>query len=200
LAFVNPIGRGLKGARVDMGVDYTGHGSLYAMGSGTIVNVRNAGWPGGTFIGLHLDTGQFMYYAENIIPHVRTGQRVQAGDIVGTAVGTYPYTEIGWAAPPGTGETMAAAHGQAAKGSDPGAHPTGYGVNMSNLIKSLGGPPGVISGPITGGTPAGFGPNAQTMGSTLPGCVPLIYYVWLVTNSNRHCGWKRSRWSKKCRM
>ena len=88
MSFVNPIGKGLKSSRVDMGVDYTGHGSLYAMGSGTIVNVKNAGWPGGTFIGLHLDTGQYMYYAENIIPHVSTGQRVQTGDLVGTAFGT----------------------------------------------------------------------------------------------------------------
>lgn len=180
MVFVNPIGRGLRGARVDMGVDYTGHGSLYAMGSGTIVNVRNAGWPGGTFIGLKLDTGQFMYYAENIIPHVSIGQRVQAGQLVGTAVGTYPFIEVGWAAPPGTGQTMAAAAGQAAPGSDPGAHPTGYGVNMSNLIKSLGGPPGTISGPITGGVPPGFDPGGISTTSAMPGCVPLIYYVWLV--------------------
>jgi hypothetical protein len=194
--YVNPIGQGLRSARVDMGVDYTGHGSLYAMGSGTIVNVRNAGWPGGTFIGLHLDTGQYMYYAENIISHVHIGQRVTAGQLVGTAVGTYPFVEIGWAAPPGTGQTMAAKTGQSSKGSaagDPGKYPTGYGVSMSNLIKSLGGPPGIISGPIQGGVP---GNVSGASGAAIPGCVPLVYYVWLVANALRHaekCGWNLPR-------
>ena len=188
MSFVNPIGRGLKPGRIDMGVDYTGHGSLYAMGSGTIVNVKNAGWPGGTFIGLHLDSGQFMYYAENIIPHVSRGQRVRAGELIGTAVGTYPFVEVGWAAPPGTGGTMAAQAGQAAKGSDPGEHPTGYGVSMSNLIKSLGGPAGIMSGSVTGGVPANFQagiPGGSTSSSIMPGCVPLIYYVWLATTAIR---------------
>lgn len=200
--YVNPIGKGLKSARVDMGVDYTGHGSLYAMGSGTIVNVKNAGWPGGTFIGLHLDTGQFMYYAENIIPHVHKGQRVTAGQLVGTAVGTYPFVEVGWAAAPGTGQTLAAQAGQAAKGSDPGANPTAYGVNMSNLIKSLGGPPGIITGPVTGGIPKNSKmptANKAAGGATLPGCVPLIYYIWVLRASilfaiakrkRNGCGWK----------
>lgn len=195
MSFVNPIGKGLKPGRVDMGVDYTGHGPLYAMGSGTITSVKNAGWPGGTFIGLHLDTGQFMYYAENIIPHVHLGQRVHAGQLVGTAVGTYPFVEIGWAASPGTGQTLAAQAGQAATGGDPGARPTAYGVNMSNLIKSLGGPAGITSGPVTGGIPANSGlPNtAQTTGATLPGCVPLIYYIWVLNTWMRRrkgCGWK----------
>jgi hypothetical protein len=183
-----------------MGVDYTGHGSLYAMGSGTIVNVKNAGWPGGTFIGLHLDSGQFMYYAENIIPHVHKGQRVQAGQLVGTAVGTYPFVEVGWAASPGTGETLAAQKGQAAKGSDPGAHPTAYGVNMSDLIKSLGGPPGITSGPITGGVPANSNlPNAgDVSSSTMAGCVPLIYYIWVVYIATRNACYRFRRHPAEC--
>lgn len=195
MAWVNPIGKGLTPGRVDMGVDYLGHGSLYAMGSGTIVNVHNSGWPGGAFIGLHLDTGQFMYYAENIIPHVSIGQRVQAGQLVGTAVGTSPYTEIGWAAPPGTGATMAAQTGQAASGSDPGANPTAFGVSMSNIIKSLGGPAGVVSGPITGGIPAnlqsqyGSGAASASGGSLGSlgniGCTPMVYWVWVATNALR---------------
>jgi peptidase M23-like protein len=199
---VNPIGRGLKSARVDMGVDYTGHGPLYAMGSGTIVNVKNAGWPGGTFIGLHLDTGQYMYYAENIIPHVHKGQRVQAGQLVGTAVGTYPFVEVGWAAPPGTGQTLAAAKGQAATGGDPGEFPTAYGKNMSDLIRSLGGPPGIISGPVKGGIPANSDlPNAgdvSTTGATMPGCVPLIYYVWVVFIASRSAYYRFRRHPAKC--
>lgn len=187
MAFVNPIGPGLKPARVDMGVDYTGSGPLYALGGGTIVNVRNAGWPGGTFIGLKLDSGEYAYYAENITPHVNIGQRVQAGELIGTAVGSYPFIEVGWAAPPGSGETMAAAAGQAAPGSDPGARPTAFGVNMSEFIQSLGGPPGIVSGPVTGTLPPNWPitPGVGTTAGGMPGCVPLIYYVWLVTNAIR---------------
>jgi hypothetical protein len=183
VAFVNPIGKGLKSARVDMGVDYEGTGSLYAMGPGVITSVYNAGWPGGTFLGLHLDSGQYMYYAEDIQPHVSVGQRVQAGQLVGTATGGGSGIEVGWAAPPGTGQTMAASAGQAAKGSDPGEFPTAYGVSMSNLIKSLGGPPGIISGPITGGIPASqanlYGSGAASGGSSLGnlGCTPMIYWI-----------------------
>lgn len=207
MSFVNPIGRGLRGERVDMGVDYGGHGSLYAMGSGVITSIRNSGWPGGAFIGLHLDSGQYMYYAEDIIPHVSVGQRVHAGQLVGTATGSGGSgIEVGWAAPPGTGQTMAAASGQAAKGSDPGARPTAYGVSMSNLIKSLGGPAGQISGPITGGIPANqaqlYGSGAaQTTGlgslAGMPGCVPFIYHIWrlwcLVANIRAHNAGRATR-------
>ena len=186
--WVNPIGAGLKTARIDMGVDYTGTGSLYAMGSGTIQNVTNSGWPGGKFISLKLDaTGQTMYYAENIIPHVSVGQKVRAGDLIGTAVGTYPFIEVGWADTTGRGNTMAAVSGQASTSGDPGAKSTAYGVSMSNLIASLGGPPGVltpggITGTVTSGYPQGSsydttGQTAST-GSSLPGCVPLIWVIW----------------------
>ena len=201
--YVNPIGTGLKPARIDMGVDYTGKGTLYALGSGVITNVFNSGWPGGKFIGLHLDTGQYVYYAENIIPRVSVGQKVSAGTPIAEAVGTYPYTEIGWAAAPGTGQTMAAKAGQSAKGSaagDPGKYSTGYGVNMSNLIKSLGGPAGILtSGGVQGdaGTTADTGTGAS--GSALPGCIPLIWVIWyailccqkLRWNVPRNgCGWQ----------
>jgi hypothetical protein len=187
--WVNPIGAGLKPARIDMGVDYTGTGSLYAMGGGTILNVTNSGWPGGKFISLKLDqTGQVMYYAENIISHVSIGQKVRAGDLIGTAVGTYPYVEIGWADPTGKGGTMAAASGQAALGQsqgDPGKYSTAYGVSMSNLISSLGGPagqltPGGIQGTVGSGYPQGgtYDATGQTSSSSLPGCVPLIWVIW----------------------
>jgi hypothetical protein len=203
VAFVNPIGRGLTGERVDMGVDYGGHGSLYAMGSGVITSIRNSGWPGGTFIGLHLDSGQYMYYAEDIMPHVSIGQRVQAGQLVGTATGGGSGIEVGWAAPPGTGQTMAAQAGQAATHGDPGEFPTAYGVSMSNLIKSLGGPPGKISGPITGGIPANqasmFGSGAAQTSSPLAGCTPLIYQIWLVWNASRASYYRFNRHAAKRR-
>jgi hypothetical protein len=188
MSFVNPIGRGLRGERVDMGVDYGGTGSLYALGSGSITSVYNSGWPGGTFIGLHLDSGQYVYYAEDIQPHVSVGQRVQAGQLIGTATGGGSGIEVGWAAPPGTGQTMAAATGQSSKGQsqgDPGMYPTGYGVAFNNLIKSLGGTPGTVSGPVQGGIPANLTSQygSGTTGATLPGCTTFIYYIWLAYNA-----------------
>jgi Peptidase family M23 len=186
--WTNPIGKGAKPARIDMGVDYTGSFPLYAMGSGTITNISNSGWPGGKFIGLHLDSGQYMYYAENINPNVIKGQRVTKGQLIGTAINQYPFVEIGWAAPPGTGETMAAATGQANKTGDPGEFSTGYGVDMSNLIKSLGGPAGIQTpGGVRGSVPAGYDPGSSgtsanltsATGSLLQGCVPLVGWVYL---------------------
>lgn len=177
--YVNPIGAGLKPGRIDMGVDYTGAGNLYALGSGKIVNVYNSGWPGGVFIGLKLDgSNLYVYYAENIIPKVKVGQQVNGGQLIGTAVGTYPFIEIGWAAAPGTGETMAAQTGQDAAGlqaGDPGKYPTAFGVSMSNLIKSLGGPAGIIGGAVQGTVPKTFPglsgaitPNAPGPGQASP--------------------------------
>ena len=192
--YVNPIGKGLQSARIDMGVDYTGAGPLYAMGSGTITNVYNTGWPGGKFISLLLDSGpeagKYVYYAENITSAVTVGQKVTAGQQIGTAVGSYPYIEVGWAAPPGTGNAMAASAGEAASGSDPGAKSTAYGVSMSNLIASLGGPSGILTpGGVTGSVGAGYPsdvPGATvsgTSGSTgtgLSGCLPFIGIIYLV--------------------
>lgn len=165
-----------------MGVDYSGSGPLYALGSGVITSTRNSGWPGGTFIGLKLDgSSQYVYYAENIIPHVTVGQRVAAGQLIGTAVGTSPFIEVGFAAAPGTGQTMAAASGQNAAGlaaGDPGAFPTGWGVTMSNLIQSLGGPAGIVNGSVQG-TPSGVqapsssgsNPSSASLLSAPTGCL-----------------------------
>lgn len=153
----NPIGPGLIPGRVDQGVDYSGNGPLYAIGNGTITNVYNSGWPGGTYINLKLDNGRNVYYAENISPNVRVNQKVSAGDIVGWAKGAYPYIEIGWSA--GNGTTMAASYGQIKAGQsagDPGAFPTAFGVSFNNLIKTLGGKPGSISGNVQGKVPSGW--------------------------------------------
>ena len=145
--YVSPIGAGLVRERVDQGVDFTGSGSLYALGSGTVVNVYNGGWPGGVFLCIRLDTGQYIYYAETITPAVVAGQRVTAGQYIGRANGGGSGIEVGWAAPPGNGESAARAAGQY-------AYPTGEGESFNALLASLG---------VTGGTRAraGSGPVAQ---------------------------------------
>jgi hypothetical protein len=159
--FSNPIGKGLSPERVDMGVDYGGSGPLYALGNGTIANLYNSGWPGGSFLTIHLDSGQYVYYAEDVQPLVRVGQKVNAGEHIANATGGSSGIEIGWAAPPGTGETMAAAAGQQSQHGDPGAVSTAFGQLMSNLIASLGGPAGKLQGAISGSVPGNFGVSAQ---------------------------------------
>jgi hypothetical protein len=102
-----------------------------------------------------MDDGKYVYYAENIAPAVKVGQRVKAGQKVGYARGQYPFVEIGWAAAPGTGETLAAAHNQQSHSGDPGEKPTGYGISFANVLKSLGVKidPGGKGTPNTGGQP-----------------------------------------------
>jgi murein DD-endopeptidase MepM/ murein hydrolase activator NlpD len=155
--FKNPIGPGLTPERVDMGVDFGGSGPLYALGHGTITQVytSGSGWPGGGWIGLKLDDGREMYYAEDITPAVHAGQVVNAGQQIGRATGGSSGIEIGWASGQGT-NTEAAALGQNKLGlshGDPGAYPTAMGVDMANLIHSVGGPLGIIKGAIQGTLP-----------------------------------------------
>lgn len=142
--------------RIDQGVDYNGPCNLYAMGSGTIVNLYDSGWPGGGYIKLLLDSGaykgRYVYYAEQIVPvvglgHVKTGQLIARCDPVKACM------EVGWAETSGD-NTMAYQLGQSAPGlahGDPGFYPTACGVNFSNLIKSLGGTPGLMeNSPVQG--------------------------------------------------
>jgi nucleoid-associated protein YgaU len=152
LVEVNPIGAGLVHERVDQGVDFGGAGPLYALGSGTVVNVYNGGWPGGVFLAIHLDTGQYVYYAEEITPAVAVGQRVTAGQFIGRANGGASGIEVGWAVRPGDGESAAHAAGQY-------GYPTGEGESFNTLLASLG---------VTGGSQvqAGSGPVAQQPAAT----------------------------------
>lgn len=159
--FSNPVSTELSPERIDMGVDYGGAGPLYALGNGTVANVSNSGWPGGTFLTIHLDdTGDYIYYAEDVNPLVSVGQRVTAGQHIADATGGASGIEVGWAAPPGTGQAMAAAAGQDASGlsasGDPGEYSTAYGVAMSNLIAALGGKPGLVNNPVQGTVPSSF--------------------------------------------
>lgn len=134
--YVNPIGAGLTWGRIDEGVDFAGAGPLYALGDGVILSVYNAGWPGGTYILLHLTgagalAGRYVYYAENIAPAVGTGQRVTAGQQIGYARGAYPYIEIGWGtSTPG----IAAAAYHYTEGV-----PTAEGQSFASLLHSLAG-------------------------------------------------------------
>lgn len=154
--FANPVGKGLTPERVDMGVDFGGSGPLYALGNGVITTVYGlgggSGWPGGGWIGLKLDDGREMYYAEDVSPLVKSGQRVTAGQHIANATGGPSGIELGWASGQGTGTEAAALNQQNMHG-DPGAWATAMGADMANLIHSLGGPMGVITGAIHGTLP-----------------------------------------------
>jgi hypothetical protein len=156
-SYVNPL-RGVSGLtpeRIDQGVDYAGSGPIYAIGDGVVVNTYNSGWPGGAFISYRLTdgpaTGDVVYVAENVVPQVNVGQQVTAGTVVGTLIDAYPDMETGWADPPGYGDTLAMAAGQWSSYDDSHDIPTAYGENFSQLLASLGAPPGVtLAGPVSG--------------------------------------------------
>jgi 3D (Asp-Asp-Asp) domain-containing protein len=139
--------------RVDMGVDYTASGPIDALGDAIVTYSQSegTGWGPYSCSGGHggavvyrladgPDQGRFVYVTEGIIPTVRAGQQINAGESVATFTGCI---ETGWGT--GTGDQpMAAALGQACYDGDPGCHSTACGDSMSQLIAAAGGPAGVL--------------------------------------------------------
>lgn len=153
---------GLTPERVDMGVDYGGSGPVYAMGPGVVTNTSQS-WKGaqgapypGYFISYKFtggpDKGKYVYVAEDIWPSVRVGQQVNSNTIIGRMKGGI---ETGWAAPPGSGNTMAAVSGEASPSGDPGSVSTAYGANFNALLRSLGVPAGKQNSMGLGGVSGG---------------------------------------------
>lgn len=143
--YVNPLAHAsLTPERIDQGVDYSGSGTLTALGAGrvTYVATSGTGWPG-AFIEYRLTSGsyagRYVYYAEGVSPLVRVGQTLQAGQSVARLItGWSSGIEIGWGSGLGT-QPLAQAEGQSG-----GATPAGR--SFSALIASLGGPPGIVEG------------------------------------------------------
>jgi hypothetical protein len=153
---------GLIPERVDQGVDYAGSGPIYAVGDGVVLNTTNAGWPGGAFISYQLldgpAQGLIVYVAENVVPQVSIGAQVNCSTVVGTLVNAWPNLEIGWAAPPGTGDAAARAAGQWSAANDANNIPTAFGENFSQLLDAFGAPPGISYAAPVGSLPLGW-PN-----------------------------------------
>ncbi|MFL5822277.1 MAG: hypothetical protein ACJ764_02420 [Solirubrobacteraceae bacterium] len=148
--YVNPLAHAsLTPERVDQGVDYSGSGTLTALGAGTVTYVATSGtgWPG-AFIEYRLssgpDAGRYVYYAEEISPAsgLHVGQNVSPGQAIATVSGGI---EIGWGAGIGT-ETYARSIGEWSSSMDSSDAPTAAGKSFSALIASLGGPPGIVRG------------------------------------------------------
>jgi len=152
--YVNPVaGASLTPKRIDQGVDYSGFGTLTALGDGTVtvIAMSDTGWPG-AFIEYQLSSGPaagcYVFYAEGVIPaaNLAVGQAVRAGQPIAAIIpGSASGIEIGWGAGIGT-ETYAAKVGEWSHTADSESIPTIAGKSFSWLIAALGGPPGKIMG------------------------------------------------------
>lgn len=155
--YANPLRAisGLTPERIDQGVDYSGFGSIFAIGDGVVLNTVNAGWPGGTFIAYRLTDGPadglVVYAAEDIDPAVSVGEAVTSSTVLGQMYEGPDGIETGWADPSALGATMAAEYGQF-----DGSNSTAFGANFSQLLEALGAPGGVLENPPTGGLPSGW--------------------------------------------
>jgi len=163
-AYANPFRAAniIQDQRVDQGVDFVGSGPVYAVGDGTVLSIKNAGWPpfgpgacDETFITYRLSdgpaAGDTVYVAQSIAPTVTPGETVTPNTIVGDMCPSGGI-ETGWANGSAIGETMAATYGQFY-----GANSTAFGENFNQLLASLGGPQGILQNdPATGSVPPGW--------------------------------------------
>jgi hypothetical protein len=148
--YSNPLaGASVTPERIDQGVDYTGSGTLSAIGDGkvTYVGTSGTGWPG-AFVEYQLTggaySGRYVYYAESISPTagLHVGQIVHAGQPIASINGGI---EIGWGSGVGS-QPLAQALGQWSGGSDSSNAASPAGKSFSALIQQLGGPPGKVEG------------------------------------------------------
>jgi hypothetical protein len=160
--YVNPLAhiQSLRPERIDMGVDYSGQGTIVAIGAGQIISTHNGGWPGGTFIEEKLSNGQYAgkdwYYAEDITPTVQVGQTVTPGEPIGQMFQGGSGIETGWSVGDG-GTTLAASLGQIPGSGDAGGWSSASGASASRLLQSLAAPAGVMQpGGPHGTMPAGY--------------------------------------------
>jgi len=148
--YTNPLaGANVTPERIDQGVDYSGSGTLGAIGDGkvTYVGTSGTGWPG-AFVEYQLSggaySGRYVYYAESITPAagLHVGQPVHAGQAIASIHGGI---EIGWGSGVGT-QPLAQALGQWSGGDDSSNAASPAGKSFSALIAQLGGPPGKVEG------------------------------------------------------
>ena len=167
--YANPFAHtgNLTAQRIDMGVDYDGQGEIDALGDAHITFAGTGiggGWVcstptnGGVVYQLDngADQGKYVYVAEDVIPTVKAGDTVRAGQQIATFAppGGTGCIEIGWAAGPGSPSPIALRDGGFQDGNGCAAWRTAAGNNMSDLIHFLGGPYGTCRNqPIEGHYP-----------------------------------------------
>jgi murein DD-endopeptidase MepM/ murein hydrolase activator NlpD len=153
--YVNPLANAqVRPERIDQGVDYSGSGTLGALGPGVVTKVvqSGSGWEGGGFVEYKLTAGpyagRYVFYAEGVSPTVSVGQTLTAGQPVATIIpGSAHGIEIGWGS--GQGES---AYASASGGGYSEGQMTAAGKAFSDLIASLGGPAGLAEGRQLTGT------------------------------------------------
>jgi hypothetical protein len=159
--YKNPF-RDIKGMipeRIDQGVDFGGHGPIYALGDAVITQATaaNYGWPGGGWITYRLTSGPgkglMVFVAEYIRPTVKAGQHVTADTVIADMYKGGGGIESGWAMP--NGFTAESQLSEAGGISGSGPFPTKVGLNFEELLLALGAPPGNNFGD----SPAGLLPS-----------------------------------------
>jgi hypothetical protein len=147
--YVNPIGRGLKRGRTDMGVDYSGAGNIRTIGPAEFTEV-NRHWKGAFSSGARVvyrltagpAAGRYVFVAEDLTPApgLKVGQRVGAGFTYAHARGTKKGTgiEMGWA-DPRTGLALSEVRGtDRAARAEKFKHGTPEGKDFLSFIRSAG--------------------------------------------------------------
>ena len=169
-SYSNPLWdvAGLTPERIDQGVDYSGAGPVYALGTGIVENVYNTGWPNGVFIAYELTgpgpaEGDVVYVAEDITPSVSVGEAVTTGTQIGTEFEGPDGIETGWADPNALGQSIALAYGQW-----DGIDSTAFGANFSQLLAALGAPSGIVEGAVQGSLPGGWPTWTASASSAFP--------------------------------
>jgi hypothetical protein len=147
--------------RIDQGIDYAGDGTVYAVCSGTILNLANLGWCFGgacAFISIKIDSGPYKglvsYMAEGCAtaslthpPHV--GDHVSTTTVICNLLPGSTGIETGWATLAGNGTPLAQLYG------GNGSCTTTAGESYNRFLKSL-------------GTPSGLNECSPTIGQPLP--------------------------------
>jgi murein DD-endopeptidase MepM/ murein hydrolase activator NlpD len=132
-AYVSPFLNATTG-RIDQGVDFTGIGPIAAVGDARILQTGAPGWPeGGGVLYQLLDgsrAGQVIYVFEGIEATVHAGERVSAGERIGTFVAGGSI-EMGFADAQG----IPISHGEYNEGKV-----TEGGQEMASFLTGLGGP------------------------------------------------------------
>jgi hypothetical protein len=149
-AYINPFAGSLvAGGRIDEGLDPTIRGPIRAVGDAVVETVTHfSGF--GTYVAYRLlngpKAGQRIFISEGIVPHVRPGQRVKAGQVIATGTGAI---ETGWAGGP-RGAFLPVAN-KAQGGDYTEGKVTAAGRDFLQFMLALGTNPGPGGKPSSGG-------------------------------------------------
>jgi peptidoglycan hydrolase-like protein with peptidoglycan-binding domain len=141
--YINPFQPDLWGpARTDQGVDWLPlqpNTPVLAIGAGVVTfSSLHSYWVGGGNITYQLTAGPkaglYIYVAEHLTSVLPVGSVITPGEVIATAQPGFPWTEWGWAAPPGTGSYAPAVP----YSGTPDGKPTRGGLAMAKFFNELG--------------------------------------------------------------